>query len=212
MSFFVYIKASTQNITFSILNEGGGTLPWTVSDNQKWLSLSRKTGVTKNRSVITATVDRAGMSSGNYRGVIRIRSDTGDISIKVRMEIAKPNISISTERMDFDSTMTEMSFDIVNQGGGYIKWNAKPDSEWIILSKESGTTLDRDFVIVKIDRSLINDSVQNGIIRISSKVGNASIRVAVAQIAQKTNKQIITNIPNYVQYPCGNLLIDNRVY
>ena len=152
------------------------------------------------------------MSSGNYRGVIRIRSDAGDIPIKVRMEIAKPNISISTKKLDFGSTMTEMSFDIVNKGGSYFKWNAKPDSEWIILSKESGTTLDRDFVIVKINRSLINDSVQNGIIKISSKVGNESIRVAVAQIAQKTNKHIIKNIPNYVQYPCGNLLIDNRVY
>ena len=194
------------------MNEGGGTLPWSVSDNQKWLSLSRKTGVTKNRSVITATVDRTAMSSGNYRGVIRIKSDAGDIPIKVRMEIAKPNINISTKRMDFDSTLTEMSFDIVNQGGSYIKWNAKPDSEWIILSKESGTTLDRDVVIVKVDRALIKDSLQNGIIKISSKVGNSSIRVAVTQIAQNTNKQILPNIPNYAQYPCGTGLIDNRLY
>ena len=205
-------RSKLSSLQFSILNEGGGTLPWSVSDNQKWLSLSRKTGVTKNRSVITATVDRTAMSSGNYRGVIRIKSDAGDIPIKVRMEIAKPNINISTKRMDFDSTLTEMSFDIVNQGGSYIKWNAKPDSEWIILSKESGTTLDRDVVIVKVDRALIKDSLQNGIIKISSKVGNSSIRVAVTQIAQNTNKQILPNIPNYAQYPCGTALIDNRLY
>ena len=200
------------SLKFTILNEGGGPLSWSLKDNQKWLSLNRSSGVTRNQSVIIADVDRTRLKSGNYKGLISIASNSGDSAIKVRMAVAQPNMSISTERLDFDSTKTEMSFTIENGGGGYIKWKAKPDPDWIILNRESGTTWTRDVITVKVDRSLMAGDIQTGPIRIRSNAGNSSIKVSMMHLADEPDKNTPSGIPYYIQYPCGKDFFDYTVY
>ena len=145
--------------------------------------------------MIIVNVDRTRLKSGNYKGLISIASNSGDSAIKVRMAVAQPNMTISTEILDFDSTKTEMSFSVVNRGGGYIKWKAEPDSNWIILNTKSGTALTRAIVTVKVDRSQLDDGVQTGSIRIGSNAGDSSIKVSITQLADKFDKKALSDIP-----------------
>jgi hypothetical protein len=59
--------------TFAISNTGKGTLSWTISDNASWLSVSPTSGTTTTeKDVITATVNRSGLTSGTNSATITI--------------------------------------------------------------------------------------------------------------------------------------------
>ena len=51
-----------------IANSGGGTLNWTVSTGQGWISYSPSSGVGSN--LVTVSVDPSGLSAGTYMGTI----------------------------------------------------------------------------------------------------------------------------------------------
>jgi len=74
MSFFAPVGgANPATQTLGISNSGSGTLNWSVSDDQPWLSLSptsgSSTGETDN---VTVSVNIAGLAIGNYTGTITI--------------------------------------------------------------------------------------------------------------------------------------------
>ncbi|MBL7046505.1 MAG: carboxypeptidase regulatory-like domain-containing protein [Candidatus Marinimicrobia bacterium] len=67
------------SLTFDITNSGTGTLTWTISDDMTWLSVTPTTGNTTTESdQITATVDRTGLSPGNYSGTITVTPNNGN--------------------------------------------------------------------------------------------------------------------------------------
>ncbi|MFB3041779.1 MAG: hypothetical protein ACE1ZS_08320 [Candidatus Poribacteria bacterium] len=61
------------NQTLRISNSGGGTLNWSVSDNQSWLSLSPTSGSsTGETDTVSVRVNIAGLSDGTYNATITI--------------------------------------------------------------------------------------------------------------------------------------------
>ncbi len=62
---------------FLVSNIGEGTLNWSVSDNQNWLSCIPASGT--NSGVVTAIVDPSGLSAGTYIGTITV-SDANAIN------------------------------------------------------------------------------------------------------------------------------------
>jgi len=62
--------ANPANQTISITNTGGGTLNWTASDNQTWLTLSPASGTAP--STLTASVSTTGLAAGTYNATITI--------------------------------------------------------------------------------------------------------------------------------------------
>lgn len=56
--------------TFSISNSGAGTLNWSVSDTQSWLSASPGSG--SGTGSVSVSVDANGLSSGTYNGDLQI--------------------------------------------------------------------------------------------------------------------------------------------
>jgi Zn-dependent metalloprotease len=56
--------------TLAITNAGGGTLTWTASSNQTWLTLSATSGTAP--SSVTVSVNTAGMAAGTYNATITI--------------------------------------------------------------------------------------------------------------------------------------------
>lgn len=61
---------SSQSVT--VYNEGSGTLSWTASSNQSWLSASRSSGTTP--ATVSISVNTSGLAAGNYTGTITISS------------------------------------------------------------------------------------------------------------------------------------------
>jgi hypothetical protein len=62
--------AVTGSQTFSISNNGTGTLNWTIADDAEWLSVSPTSGT--NSGVVTVSIDASGLSAGTYNGTITI--------------------------------------------------------------------------------------------------------------------------------------------
>jgi hypothetical protein len=72
--------------TFLISNAGGGTLTWSISADQPWITINP----TKGTNSVTATINinTAGLSPGSYSGTITVTSNggakTGSISLTMR--------------------------------------------------------------------------------------------------------------------------------
>jgi len=81
-------ESSTES--FTIANGGTGTLTWTVSDNQSWLSVSPTNGVTTTeQDEVTVTVSRSGLAAGAYSGAVTVTPGTGaDQGVAISMTVS----------------------------------------------------------------------------------------------------------------------------
>jgi hypothetical protein len=70
--------------SLSITNTGGGTLNWTASSNQTWLSVSPTSGTAPSSA--TVSVDITGLAAGTYNGAITI-SATGATNTPVTLPV-----------------------------------------------------------------------------------------------------------------------------
>jgi hypothetical protein len=89
-------EGETRTRTFDITNCGGGTLTWTVSDDQPWLTVSPSSGdTTTETDTVTVTIDTTGLTcDATYTGTVTVTSDggtkTGTISVSVPCAEAAP--------------------------------------------------------------------------------------------------------------------------
>jgi hypothetical protein len=76
------------DLPFNISNGGSGTITWTISTDRAWLTTDQLSGTTITETdQIQATVNRAGLSSGDYTGSINISSDAGNVIVAVTMTV-----------------------------------------------------------------------------------------------------------------------------
>jgi hypothetical protein len=68
----------TGSQTLLIKNNGTGTLNWSISDNQPWLTLSPSSGT--NSGVVTVTANKSGLSTGSYYATITITAPNANNS------------------------------------------------------------------------------------------------------------------------------------
>ncbi len=76
--------ANPASQSVSISNTGGGTLNWTASSNQSWLSVSPTSGTAP--STATVSVNITGLAAGTYNGAITI-SATGATNTPVSVPV-----------------------------------------------------------------------------------------------------------------------------
>ncbi|MFZ5519183.1 MAG: BACON domain-containing protein, partial [Candidatus Zhuqueibacterota bacterium] len=85
--------AATTNMTFTVKNSGGGELDWTAAENpaETWITsvtpASGSLGAGASQTV-TMTVDRSGLSEGDYSGIIAVNSNGGAANVTVQMNVA----------------------------------------------------------------------------------------------------------------------------
>ncbi|GAB4034335.1 hypothetical protein GCM10028774_20230 [Spirosoma jeollabukense] len=77
-------STSTQG-TLTVSNTGTGTLTWTVSRDQSWISVSPASG--SNGGTITITGSRMGLAAGTYTGYVTVSSNGGSADITVTMVV-----------------------------------------------------------------------------------------------------------------------------
>ncbi len=81
--------------TFNITNCGtGGTLTWNITDDTNWITVSPTSGsTTAETDVITVTVNRSGLSPGNYSGTVTVNSNGGTAQVGVSMSVVSEIVS-----------------------------------------------------------------------------------------------------------------------
>ncbi len=76
------------SLSFTIVNDGGKTLNWKISESLDWLVVSPAEGTTTTETeTIQVTVDRSVLSSGGFSDVITVSSNGGDAEIKVSLQV-----------------------------------------------------------------------------------------------------------------------------
>ena len=76
------------NLTFDITNTGDGSLTWTISDGQTWLSAAPTSGSTTSETdTITVTANRSSLAAANYSATITVASNGGSETVSVAMEV-----------------------------------------------------------------------------------------------------------------------------
>lgn len=78
---------------------GQGTVSWTASVSNNWISLSRESGAVTGTDYITVTVSRTGLSAGIYEGTVEFTVNGSKTIIPVNMVIGvneKPVVTIDS--------------------------------------------------------------------------------------------------------------------
>ena len=92
-------EAATQDFLV-IRNIGTGSLEWSITDDQDWLTISQTTNSTTTESdTVYVTVNRTGLAGGEYTGNVFISSNGGDNDVSVGMKVPNPpvlNLSVTS--------------------------------------------------------------------------------------------------------------------
>ncbi len=78
-------SGETSSQIFTISNAGGGTLTWSISDDQPWININPIAGA--NSVTVAIYISTVGLSPGSYSGTITVTSNggtkKGSISLKI---------------------------------------------------------------------------------------------------------------------------------
>ncbi|MBD3337381.1 MAG: hypothetical protein GF355_17855, partial [Candidatus Eisenbacteria bacterium] len=96
--------------TFTIANSGSGTLRWTITNDQPWITVDPDTGSTgEETDGITVTVDRTGLDPGDYSGAVTVSPEVGspqEIAVEVCVP-EEPVLEVDPQSLQFGSEETE---------------------------------------------------------------------------------------------------------
>ena len=127
----------TRTWTFDITNCGGGTLTWTVSDDQPWITVSPASGTTTTETdTVTVTIDTTGLAcDATHTGTITVNSNdgtkTGTISVYVPPCIIENEVYLvpqhSVARGYCKTTNVEIRVNATGFQSGQINLTYSPD-------------------------------------------------------------------------------------
>ena len=140
--------ASPASKTVTVSNTGGGTLNFTASDDEPWLTVSPASGAAPKD--LTAAVNTSGLAAGTYTATITI--DGGGVSgsprtVPVTLTLSPPSppvLAITPSSLTFGATVggaapPTQAVSISNTGGGTLSFTASDDQPWLSVSPGSGT-------------------------------------------------------------------------
>ena len=73
-------------LQFAIQNTGQETLNWQIFENSSWLTINKDAGI--NNDNVTVSVERSGLTVGNYSDSVRVTSNGGNDIVVVEMSVA----------------------------------------------------------------------------------------------------------------------------
>ena len=115
--------------SFEIWNRGVGTLDWSLSTTETWLSFHPSNGSsTEEHNNVTITIDARGLSSGSYKGDIHINSNGGNDVFSVSFQDNWPCFRGPS------------GMGVSNAKGLPLQWNASYNVLWKIPLPGAGTS------------------------------------------------------------------------
>ena len=182
---------SETELPIEIRNDGKSTLKWEISTGTKWIKINPTFGTsTKDIASVLISVDRTGLSKGDYNGSINITSNGGTATIKVNMSIKGAVLKVTPSTLDFGEIETSKELFISNETEiGSITYSIQPSVNWIILSSNEGTVdTNTDKIKVLVNRDGLATNDYNEKLTINTKDGRKEISVIVKQIERTVAK------------------------
>jgi len=140
--------------TFQVWNSGAGTLNYTVSTNQSWLSCTSSGSSTSqtDRNTVTVFYTASSLTQGTYAATITITApgasntpQTIPVTLTVTPPLA-PTISNNvTSTVTASCTQggnpSSQTFDIWNSGGGTLSYMISTNQTWLSCTPSNGTSI-----------------------------------------------------------------------
>lgn len=192
--------------TLRIRNSGNGTITWTATKSQPWLTLSKAGGGAPDS--LTVALDPTGLPPGMQTDTIVFTSPeatNGIVKVPVEFEIVQPGLvvsppSITTSAQQNDNKKQHFDLSISNAAGGILLWSAGADQPWIDVSPAAGfapATLSVD-----LDPSGLAPGLNTGTITVTSPGASgspASILVQFTIVSKPCNEIALT--PDVIDRP-----------
>lgn len=198
----------------TISNGGTGTVNWSIDNSgfPGWLILTPPLSgdVTGETDGVIVSVDRTGLSPGQYSHTFAVTSDAGDVNVTVNMTVAEvPVLTIDTGFLNnsngplapLGDEDTEFDFTITNSGTGTLNWNIDPNDfpEWLNIAPVAGEVqgaLEVDTVTITVSRIGLAPGGYSAMIPVTSNGGNKTLEVTM----QVPLRPIIGVIPDNLDF------------
>lgn len=130
-------STTPQSETLHVTNSGTGTITWSATKSQPWITLSKTSGGAPDDVVVT--VDPTGQPAGTQTDTVLFTSPeatNGPVKVPVELVIATPGLavappSISATSAASDNRRQDFDLSVTNSGGGTLPWFASADAPWI---------------------------------------------------------------------------------
>jgi BACON domain-containing protein/pre-peptidase len=130
--------------TLRIRNTGNGTLTWTATKMQPWLSLSKAAGGAPDS--LTVMLNPTGLPAGMQKDTIVFTSPeaiNGSVKVPVEYVIVQPGLavsppSITATAQQNDTKKQRFTLSVSNSAAGPLLWTAAADQPWIAVSPTGG--------------------------------------------------------------------------
>jgi Malectin domain/Viral BACON domain len=135
--------ASPATQTVAVSNPGGGTLNWTASGNQTWLTVSPGSGT--NAGTLTVGAVTGSLTAGSYSGMVTVTGGGSTQTVSITFNVAAPpTLSVVTTTLTFGATVgganpATQTAAVSNSGTGTLNWTASGNQTWLTVSPGSGT-------------------------------------------------------------------------
>jgi len=152
---FLDFGSTLSSSQISIRNTGGGVLSWTVTKQNPgctWISsINPDAGTTTTEiDTVLITVNRQGLAVGTYSETILVTDTaqpTNPKKIPILLTVA-PNLTVNPASLNFGTTLTNLSFNLINAGTGAVSWGLEviynQGTDWITqVTPSSGTISDQ---------------------------------------------------------------------
>jgi hypothetical protein len=188
-------KANPANQTLEIWNSGTGTLDWSVNDDAAWLALAPTNGSSSGEhDVVTASVNIAGMSTGDYSTTITIAAAgatntprTLAVSLTLT-ETEAPTIAFGPASLSFSAVAGEanpanQTLEIRNSGTGTLDWSVSDNAAWLTLAPTNGSSSgEHDDVTASVDIAGMSAGDYSATITIAAAVATNTPRTLAVSL------------------------------
>ena len=187
--------------TFSVWNSGAGTLNYSISVDQGWLSCNPANGTsTGEQDAIAVSYSTASLSLGTYSATITISDPAASNTpqpIPVSLTVtAAPKASISKSPSSLSASIVAgtnapaQTFNVWNSGGGTLNYSISVDQGWLSCLPISGTSIgEQDAIAVSYSTASLSLGTYSATITISDPAASntpqtISVSLAVNSVPQ----------------------------
>nr|BAL58746.1 hypothetical protein HGMM_OP2C294 [Candidatus Acetothermum autotrophicum] len=165
LSFIGEARRNPPSQTLQITNTGTGTLIWSASTDQFWISLNPSSGTAP--STITVSVNATLLTAGSYQGRITITAlgaQSSPTTVFVTLTLIEgstqsPILYVSPSFLSFQGEEggrgpAPQTITITNIGSGTMSWTVAADSFWLRLDTDRGSLMPGWSAEVRVSVSL----------------------------------------------------------
>jgi hypothetical protein len=162
--------------SFTIMNGGGGTLNWNVSESIDWLIVDSESG-TSNSKLVEATITTTELPPGKYTDTIYVSSSNADNSpqyLKVVYNVGPPaKLCVSPDKWNAPSSGDTSPIITVSNCGNIqtIPYTIGDNAEWLETSETSGTTVGSFTIIATKNPSTAEERI--GLVIVDGEIGGS---------------------------------------